>query len=228
MPLLRRVRDTLVALVLLVSAALPRVAPAAAAVPLGFQDTVVATGVPQASVLAAAPDGRIFVGEKGSGKVRVIKNGALLAAAFVDVNAFVPPGTYFDTFNERGLLGIAFHPAFSSTQLIYLYFTVCKQPANPPQPGTNTCQQAVNRIMRFQANGDTAVAASATVILDDIPNDAGNHNAGWIGFGPTDGKLYASVGDGGATSANAQDPTTLRGKVLRIEADGSIPSDNPF
>ena len=80
---------------------------------------------------------------------------------------------------------------------------------------------------RFVANGDVVVPGSQTVILDDIPNAAGNHNAGWIEFGP-DGKLYVAVGDGGAASGTALDLNGLNGKILRINADGTIPANNPF
>ncbi|MBI3769058.1 MAG: PQQ-dependent sugar dehydrogenase [Deltaproteobacteria bacterium] len=199
-----------------------------ATVPVGFQDTVVATGLNGPAVLAFAPDGRLFIGEHASGKIRVVKNGALLATSFLDLNTFMPAGTYFDNYSERGLLGIAFDPAFATNELLYVYYTICKQPGNPPQPGTSTCVSAKNRIARFHANGDVVDPSSHTVILDDIASDAGNHNSGWIAFGPTDGKLYATAGDGGATSTNAQDLSNLSGKVLRINADGSVPADNPF
>ena len=82
----------------------------AAVAAAGFQDASIAT-VANPSVLAFAPDGRLFIGEKASGKIRVYKAGALLGPAFLDLNGFVPAGTYFDTFSERGVLGIAFAAA---------------------------------------------------------------------------------------------------------------------
>jgi len=199
----------------------------AAVVANGFQDAVVAT-VPSPSVLAFAPDGRLFIGEKASGKIRVFKSGALLSPAFLNLNDFVPAGTYFDTFNERGLLGLTFDPSFNSNGYVYVYYSVCKIPATPPQPGTNTCQLAKNRVVRFTASGDVVAPGSQVVLLDDIGNDAGNHNSGWLGFGPLDGKLYVAVGDGGSNSANAQNLGTLNGKILRLNANGTVPSDNPF
>jgi glucose/arabinose dehydrogenase len=198
-----------------------------ATVPSGFQDTLVAGGIAQPSVLAFAPDGRLFVGEKASGKVRIVSGGSLLATPFLNVNDFVPAGTYFDTFFERGLLGIAFDPGFANNRRIYLYYTVCKTPGNPPQPGTSTCKSAKNRVARVRANGNVVEAGSHTVILDDIGSDAGNHNGGWIGFGP-DGKLYVAIGDGGSGSSKAQNLNTLNGKLLRLNADGSVPADNPL
>src|SRR5262249_26228637 len=125
-----------VLLVLSLSLALLAAAPRArAAVPAGFQDVVVASGLSAPSALAFAPDGRLFVGEKASGRIRVVKNGTLLATPFLNLNDFVPPGTYFDTFNERGLLGIAFDPDFAANQHVYVYYTICKLPGTPPQPG---------------------------------------------------------------------------------------------
>ncbi len=198
----------------------------AALVP-GFQDAAVVS-VASPSVLAFSPDGRLFIGEKSSGKVRVYANGALAAQPLLNVNEVVPAGTYFDTFNERGLLGIAFDPSFASNGFVYLYYSLCKTPASPPQPGTNTCQSAKNRVVRVTATGDVADPATQVVLLDDIDSDAGNHNAGWLGFGPVDGKLYVAVGDGGANSAKAQVLGSLNGKILRLNPNGSVPSDNPF
>ncbi len=198
-----------------------------AVVASGFQDAQVTT-TSGPSVLAFAPDGRLFIGEKASGKIRVFKSGALLSQPFVNLNDFMPAGTYFDTFNERGLLGIAFDPSFGSNGYVYVYYTICKVPGNPPQPGTNTCQLAKNRVARFTASGDVVDGTSHVVLLDDIDSDAGNHNSGWLGFGPLDGKLYVSAGDGGSSSAKAQNLGSLNGKVLRLNPNGSVPSDNPF
>ncbi len=190
--------------------------------PLGFQDTVVTSAVSGPSVLAFAPDGRLFVGEKGTGRIHVIQEGTLLTTPFLDLDDVVAPPAFFDTFFERGLLGITFDPSFASNGFVYVYYTICKVPA-----GGGSCASAKNRVARFTASGSTAVAGSELVILDDIDSDAGNHNAGWIDFGP-DGKLYVAVGDGGQTNTKAQDLGTLNGKLLRIDTDGSIPADNPF
>ncbi len=114
---------------------------------------------------------------------------------------------------ERGLLGIAFDPNFKSNKYIYLYYTLSS--------GTN------NRISRFTANGDGVVAGSERVILNLDPlSSATNHNGGNMQFGP-DGKLYVGVGDN-ADAVNAQIFDTYHGKILRINADGSVPAGNPF
>lgn len=177
----------------------------AATVPAGFTDAVVASGLSNPSAMALAPDGRIFVCQQG-GALRVIKNGALLPTPFLTVTV--------DSSGERGLLGIAFDPNFVSNQLIYVYYTA-------------TTPTIHNRISRFTASGDVALAGSETIILE-LPNlsSATNHNGGAIHFGP-DGLLYVAVGDN-ANGANAQSLGTRLGKLLRITSTGGIPTNNPF
>ena len=80
----------------------------------------------------------------------------------------------------------------------------------------------------MQGNPDRADPASHVVLLDDIDSDAGNHNGGWIDFGPLDRKLYVSVGDGGSVHTKSQDMSSLNGKILRLNSDGTVPFDNPF
>ncbi len=177
----------------------------AATVPAGFTDAVVAGGLTNPTAMALAPDGRVFVCQQ-DGQLRVIKNGALLATPFLTVTV--------DSSGERGLLGIAFDPNFVSNQLVYIYYTA-------------TTPSVHNRISRFTASGDVALAGSE-VILMDLPNLslATNHNGGALHFGP-DGTLFVAVGDN-ANSANAQTLATRLGKLLRITSAGSIPTNNPF
>lgn len=152
-----------------------------------------------------APDGRLFVTQQG-GQLRVIKNGTLLSAPFVSLSV--------DSTGERGLLGVTFHPNFPSAPYVYVYYTTSTSPIH-------------NRVSRFRANGDVAEADSEEQILDlDNLTTATNHNGGAIHFGP-DGKLYVAVGEN-ANPDNAKELTNRLGKVLRINADGSIPTDNPF
>src|SRR5262249_53879947 len=118
-----------------------------------------------------------------------------------------------DDSGERGLLGIAFDPNFAVNSYVYVYYTV----AAPRH----------NRVSRFTASGDTAVAGSERVLLELDPLGGSLiHNGGAIHFGP-DGYLYVAVGENG-TAANAQNPGSRLGKILRIGADGSIPTSNPF
>jgi len=198
---------------------------APATVPNGFQDVTLASGLSQPAGLAFAPDGRLFVVEK-TGDIRVIKNGMLLATPFLDVAQVLQSPFTFDDYSERGLLGVAFDPNFPSVPYVYLYYSVCKV------QGSGTCALAKNRVARvtagFQGSADRADPASHVVLLDDIDSDAGNHNGGWIDFGPVDHKLYVSTGDGGSVHTKSQDLGSLNGKILRLNADGSVPLDNPF
>ena len=137
--------------------------------PTGFTDTVVAGGLNTPTAMALAPDGRIFVCQQG-GALRVIKNGVLLPTPFLTVTV--------DSSGERGLLGVAFDPNFVSNQLVYVYYTA-------------TTPTIHNRISRFTASGDVALAGSETIIMD-LPNlsTATNHNGGAIHFGPDGNALY--------------------------------------
>ncbi len=176
----------------------------AATLPNGFSETRVADGLGDPTAFAFAPDGRIFVTAQ-SGAVRVIKNGALLSTPFLTITT--------DNSGERGLLGIAFDPAFTTNQYVDIYYTV---PGSPPH----------NRVSRFTASGDVAVANSEVALVDLENLSATNHNGGAIHFGP-DGKLYVAVGEN-ANAANAQTLNNRLGKILRVNADGTIPTDNPF
>ena len=176
--------------------------------PANFSQVAVATGLSDPTIMAFTPDGRIWVAQQ-NGALRIIKNGNLLPNPFVEL--------LVDPSGERGLIGIAIDPNFQSNQYIYLYYTV------PAIGGT----AAHNRVSRFTAVGDVALLGSETVLLDLDPlSGATNHNGGAMAFGP-DGKLYIGVGEN-ATAANAQTLSNHLGKVLRINADGSIPADNPF
>ena len=169
-----------------------------------FTETIVANGLASPTAMEFAPDGRLFVAEQG-GRLRVIKNNALLPTPFVTLTV--------NASGERGLLGIAFDPAFASNQFVYVYYTA-------------TTPTIHNRVSRFTANGDVAVAGSEVVLLELETLGATNHNGGAIHFGP-DGKLYVAVGEN-AVSTNAQTLTNRLGKMLRINANGTIPADNPF
>ena len=177
----------------------------AADLPTGFGETLVASGLSSPTAMTLAPDGRIFVCQQ-NGQLRVIKNGALLSTPFLTVSV--------NSSGERGLLGVAFDPNFASNQYVYIYYTTAASPIH-------------NRVSRFTANGDVAVSGSETIILElNNLSSASNHNGGAIHFG-SDGKLYIAAGDN-ANSSNSQTLNNLLGKILRINADGTIPTDNPF
>ena len=176
----------------------------AATLPAGFAEALIASGLSRPTTMAFAPDGRLFICEQG-GTLRVVKNGALLPAPFVTLSV--------GSTGERGLLGVAFDPAFQSNGFVYVYYTA-------------TSPIVHNRVSRFTAVGDVAQTNSEVVVLDLEALSATNHNGGAIHFGK-DGKLYVAVGEN-AVGANAQSLATRLGKILRINADGTIPPDNPF
>lgn len=176
------------------------------ALPTGLSRTTWVSGFNDVlTAVAVAPDGRMFVAEQ-TGRLRVVKNGQLLATPFVTL-AVDPSG-------ERGLLGVALHPDFGSNGQVYLYYTTT-------QGGVH------NRISRFVANGDVALTGSEVVLVDLPPlSSVPKHNGGAMAFGG-DGKLYVAVGENsdGSLAPRLDSPF---GKLLRFNADGSIPLDNPF
>ena len=177
------------------------------ALPSNFTDSTLVGGLNAPTAMEFSPDGRLFVTEMG-GKLRVIKNGVLLSNPFVSLSV--------NSVGERGLLGIAFDPDFDSNGYVYVYYTTSSSPIH-------------NRVSRFTAdpaNPDRALAGSELQLLNLETLSATNHNGGAIHFGK-DGKLYIATGDN-ANSANSQSLSTRLGKILRINPDGTIPSDNPF
>ena len=201
----------------------------AVTLPPGFCDALVAAiGAPTA--LAFTPDGRLLVTSQG-GTLRVISGGALLPTAALTL------GTKVCSNSERGLLGVAVDPQFTTNHFIYLYYTFNKNAAGCP---TSNATSPVERISRFTLDVPTANVIDPTtelVLLDGVLNFAGNHNGGQLRVGP-DGNLYAGIGDGGCDYAGdsgcqgsndaSRDRNVLNGKIIRIGRDGSIPATNPF
>ena len=179
-------------------------------VPAGFRADRVASGITGATAMAIAADGRVFVCEQ-TGALRVVKDNALVPRPFVSVEV--------DSHWERGLLGVALDPRFGENGHIF----VCYVAARP---------FVHHRISRFTAHGDVAVPGSEVVLFegDDQSKLGGTepagHQGGAIHFG-MDGKLYVALGEQTA-GAPAQALSTLQGKLLRLNPDGSIPEDNPF
>ena len=176
-------------------------------VPQGFRkDDSWVGGLTDATAFAQAPDGRIFVCEQG-GKLRVVKNGALLATAFHSFSGV-------DSSGERGLIGVALHPNFASNGWVYVHYTT-------------TDVATHNRVSRLVANGDVSNGGEDALI--DLPalSAVTNHNGGALHFGP-DGKLYVAVGNN-TNNALSPDLSSPLGKLLRFNDDGiTVPSDNPF
>lgn len=198
---------------------------------------VVADGLVQPVHLSTAPDGsdRRFVVDQ-AGLVRIITpGGELLGEPFLDVrDRMVSPSPFFD---ERGLLGLAFHPDFADNGRFFVYYSA------PLRPGAPDGWNHTSHLSEFQvstADPNRADAASERIVLQ-VDQPQANHNAGDVHFGP-DGFLYVALGDGGGANdtdlghtpglGNGQDATNLLGSLLRIDVDGGdpygIPADNPF
>ncbi len=180
-----------------------------AMLPEGFVQEMVAEGLSSPTTMAFLPDGRLLVAEQ-RGKLRLVEDGGASSVA-LDLSGII------DSRGERGLLGVALDPAFARNGHVYLYFTRKAAGRKP----------AHNRVMRFTLAENRVVGGSGRLVLRlDNLSRAMNHNGGAIHFGG-DGRLYVAVGDN-ANGDNAQSLETLKGKMLRINKDGTIPRDNPF
>lgn len=165
---------------------------------------------------------RWFVVEKG-GAVRVFPNRPDVTAG--QVTTFFQRSVYNS--GESGLLGIAFHPAFPTDPRVFIFYI------------NESPHESRLAVVRTTDGGSTLNASTETVLLRAARTFT-NHNGGQIGFGPVDGYLYISTGDGGGGGddfppiGHGQDVQTLLGKMLRIDVGGassntySIPADNPF
>lgn len=174
----------------------------AKALPPGFTATEIIVGV-NPTAFVQGPDGRVFMANK-DGRVFTFRNDSIQAEPFLSIEV--------DDFNERGLEGIALHPNYEQNQWIYTYYTI---------PGAN-----MNRLSRFTANGDFAIPGSEVILMEFEVMAGTIHNGGAMVFG-NDGKLYITTGDG-ADALKAQSLTSLQGKIIRLNDDGTIPDDNPL
>lgn len=180
------------------------------------------------------------------GQVWIVdEDGNKMEESFLDVSDRMTPLN--SNYDERGLLGMAFHPNYDSNGRFFVYYTA---PPNPGGPEAGETWNNISRISEFSVSGTNpamANQASERVILE-VDQPQGNHEGGTIAFGP-DGYLYISIGDGGASNdvapghvedwyevnagGNGQDiEANLLGDILRIDIDGpqpyGIPDDNPF
>jgi glucose/arabinose dehydrogenase len=186
---------------------------------IGLTYEKVAGDLPFPVFVDAPPgDGRLFVVTK-DGQIHIIKDGVTLAEPFLSVSE----STNND--GEQGLLGLAFHPEYSSNGLFYVHYSD---------------RHGDTKIFEYQVGGHPDLADPDTArLLLVVTQPAGNHNGGMLAFGP-DGYLYVALGDGGGANdryGNGQRTDTVLGALLRIDVDGgnpgggasyAIPPDNPF
>jgi glucose/arabinose dehydrogenase len=165
---------------------------------------------------------RLFVVEQG-GRIKIIQNGAVLATAFLDISSKITTG------GEMGLLGVAFHPNFSSNGKLYVNYV---------RTVSGQIQSVIAEYTASPANSNQVNVATERILLTvDQVGNFNNHKAGQLAFGP-DGFLYFGLGDGGSGGdpfGHGQDTSTLLGKLMRIDVNSTdpglqyhIPADNPF
>ena len=167
-------------------------------------------------------DSRIFVTEQNSGKVRIFDGTSILSTPFINIKSKI-----LSSGNEEGLLGFAFHPNFNVSGAVGEGDFFVNYSASSPR------RSVVARYSVSTGNPNIADPASEQIILS-VSQPFSNHNGGCLRFGQ-DGYLYIGFGDGGSANdpfCNAQNPTTMLGKMLRIDIDGgtpyAIPAGNPF
>jgi glucose/arabinose dehydrogenase len=239
-----RVGKLLATVAVLATAAVPSTAAAQDEEPPAVGLRTIATGLTAPVALTTPGDasGRLFVTDQ-SGLIRVLNaDGTLRPEPFLDVRSRMVnlmPG-----FDERGLLGLAFHPQYATNGRFFVYYNAPLR-AGGPAGFNNT---ATISEFRVSANPNIADPASERVLLR-VDKPQFNHNGGAVLFGPEDGDLYISFGDGGGGNdvglghvpdwfaenggGNGQDVTqNLLGSILRIDVDSGspygIPPDNPF
>ena len=208
--------------------------------PIALPDSInlklVAEGFTSPLQLVSSPDatGRIFVLDQAGAIWVLSADGAKLPDPFLDLRSKIV--TLNQNYDERGLLGLAFHPSFKDNGRLFVFYSA------PLRAGGTSGWNCTSHLSEFKVmpgDPNRADPASERIILQ-VDKPQSNHNAGTIAFGP-DGYLYVPLGDGGGANdlgtghspgGNGQDLSTLLGKIIRIDVDNSspyaIPPDNPF
>lgn len=174
--------------------------------------------------MAVTKDGDVYFNELLTGQTRLIINNNLLKVPFAEFNAS-------RSGSESGLLGLALDPNFEEDSYVYVFYTYQSTECRDRVDDVCTEYVEYNRVVRLRRvfNLGVIVGVEPTVLIDRIPAGL-HHNGGILKFGP-DGKLWITTGDNGGKyfpQTIAQDPSSLAGKVLRINKDGTIPEDNPI
>ena len=181
----------------------------AATLPTGFAETRVATGLASPTAMTFAPDGRLFVAQQG-GALRVIKNGALLSQPFLTVSV--------NSSGERGLLGVAFDPNFASNNFVYVYYTTSDLADSQSREPLHGQRRQSGRRSRGQRSAVDESAEPELGHESQRRRDSLRHRRQALHRGGRERQQRQLA---------VRSPPTL-GKLLRINADGTIPSDNPF
>ena len=172
-------------------------------------------GLERPTDIANAGDGRLFINEK-AGRIRVFDGTNLLQTPFLDISSVVEGGGSDN--NESGLLGLVFHPQYAENGFFFVNYTHRRD--------DNTL---ITRVERYRvSSNDPNIADPNGVTIMEFEQDQGNHNGGDMSFGPLDGYLYISSGDGGRQgdpNNRAQTDAVLLGKILRIDVNGTGGSD---
>lgn len=206
--------------------------PGAAPEQVGLEPVAGGFTMPVALAVPGDGTGRLFVADL-PGVIRVIDaGGRMLDAPFLDITDRVVdlrPG-----YDERGLLGLAFHPHFAENGRFFVYYNA------PLRAGAPRGWDHTSRVAEFAVSTPNRADPGSERVVMEVDQPQANHNGGSIAFGP-DGYLYIPLGDGGggrdvgpghAPGGSGQDIETLLGKILRIDVDGEkpygIPADNPF
>lgn len=173
--------------------------------PIPYSFLPVASGFTRPTLLTHAGDARLFVLEQ-PGVIKIIADNKVLPTPFLDIQSIVNSSA-----NERGLLGLAFHPKFKENKFFFVHYSDLK---------------GDTAIARYKVSSDVnrADPNSGEIILQ-IAQPASNHNGGHLVFDP-DGLLYIGLGDGGGqgdTRGNAQSNASLLGKMLRLNVDAPNP-----
>lgn len=187
-----------------------------------FQEVVSGLDDPVFVTHAGDGSGRLFIVEQHSGKIKIVKNGVLLAAPFLDIQSSIKSNG-----NEQGLLSLAFHPSYGTNGSFFVVY-------NAPRSGDSTGSNLIlKKFLVSSGDPDLADPNSGEILLT-IPHPIhSNHNGGTLAFGQ-DGYLYWSIGDGGGPgdpNNNAQNKEKYLGKILRLDVDAAspyIPNSNPF
>ncbi|MBA3825662.1 MAG: PQQ-dependent sugar dehydrogenase, partial [Ktedonobacterales bacterium] len=186
-----------------VRAAAPAIYAPTTGVPAGFVKTQLAHGLKKPTVIAFGPNGDIYLGMQG-GAILIYRKGAVLPTPVVTLNT--------DGAGEKGLLGMVLDPNFATNGYLYVSYTTLDEHAI---------------LTRLTVKNDVASLVSEKVLLKGNQAQNPHHSANDLKLGP-DGKLWWSVGDNVPSISNGRTLSNIYGKILRLNLDGTIPTDNPF